>query len=124
MASVTTWPVPMNFPVRLAELRKQKGLSQQRLADLVDLHVNQVRRYEAGTAQPTLDALVSLARALHVSLDALVFEEGERGPSEEMRLQFEAITQLPDEDQRAVRAILDGMIVKHQAKRMVESLSS
>ena len=26
-------------------------------------------RYEAGTAQPTLDALVSLARGLHVSLD-------------------------------------------------------
>ena len=65
-----------------------------------------------------------LARALHVSLDALVFEEGERGPSEEMRLQFEAISQLPDEDQRAVRAMLDGMIVKHQAKKIVGSLSS
>jgi hypothetical protein len=28
------------------------------------------------------------------------------------------------EDQRAVRAMLDGIIVKHQAKRMVGSLSS
>jgi len=46
----------------------------------------------AGRAQPPLYALVSLARALHVSLDALVFEEGERGPSEEMRLQFEAVS--------------------------------
>lgn len=124
MGTVTTWPLPMNFPARLAQLRKQKGHSQQRLADLVGLHVNQVRRYEAGSAQPTLDALVSLARVLHVSLDALVFEEGERGPSEEMRLQFEAVCQLPDEDQRVVRAMLDGMIVKHQAKRMVRSLSS
>ncbi len=65
-----------------------------------------------------------LARALHVSLDALVFEEGERGPSEEMRLQFEAVSLLPDEDRRIVKALLDGMIVKHQAKRMVGSLSS
>ncbi len=88
------------------------------------LHVNQIKRYEAGSAQPTLDALVSLAHALHTILDDLVFEEGERGPSEQMRLQFEAISQLPDEDQRAVRAMLDGMIVKHQAKKMVGSLSS
>jgi transcriptional regulator with XRE-family HTH domain len=114
----------MNFPARLALLRKQQGHSQQRFADLVGLHVNQIKRYEAGTAQPTLDALVSLARALHVSLDALVFEEGERGPSQEMRLQFEAVSQLPDEDQKVVKAVLDGMIVKHQAKRMVGSLSS
>jgi transcriptional regulator with XRE-family HTH domain len=124
MGSVTEWPIPMNFPARLAQLRKQLGLSQQRLADLVGLHVNQMRRYEAGTAQPTLDALVSVARALHVSLDALVFEEGERGPSEEMRLQFEAVSQLPDEDRRIVKALLDGMIVKHQTKRIVENLNS
>jgi hypothetical protein len=63
-------------------------------------------------------------RALHVSLDALVFDEGERGPNQEMRLQFEAVSQLPDEDQKVVTAVLDGMIVKHQANRMVGSLSS
>jgi transcriptional regulator with XRE-family HTH domain len=114
----------MNFPAQLVELRKQQGLSQQRLADAVELHVNQVRRYEAGTAQPTLDALVKLAKALHVSLDALVFDEAERGPSDEFRLQFEAVSQLPEEDRRVVKALLDGMIVKHQAKRMVGSLSS
>jgi transcriptional regulator with XRE-family HTH domain len=93
-------------------------------ADAVDLHVNQVRRYEAGSAQPTLDALVKLAKALHVSLDELVFDEDERGPSDEFRLQFEAVSQLPEEDRRVVKALLDGMIVKHQAKRMVGSLSS
>jgi transcriptional regulator with XRE-family HTH domain len=114
----------MNFPAQLVELRKQQGFSQQRLADAVDLHVNQVRRYEAGTAQPTLDALVKLAKALHVTLDALVFDEAERGPSDEFRLQFEAVSQLPEEDRRIVKALLDGMIVKHQAKRIVGSLSS
>ena len=124
MGVIFHWPVPMNFPARLVQLRKAQGFSQQRLADAVGLHVNQVRRYEAGSAQPTLDALVNLARALHTSLDDLVFEEGERGPTEQMRLQFEAISQLPDEDQRAVRAMLDGMIVKHQAKKIVGSLSS
>ncbi|TWB47528.1 hypothetical protein [Nitrospirillum viridazoti] len=87
------------------------GEARQRRADAADLHLNQVHRDEAGTAQP-------------VSLDALVFDEAERGPSDEFRLQFEAVSQLPEEDRKVVKALLDGMIVKHQAKRMVGSLSS
>ncbi len=124
MRSVIQWLLPMNFPVQLVQLRKQHGLSQQRLADAVGLHVNQVRRYEAGTAQPTLDTLVSLAKALRVNLDTLVFDEDERGPSDELRLQFEAVSQLPDEEKRVIKALLDGMLIKYQTKRMVSGLSS
>jgi transcriptional regulator with XRE-family HTH domain len=114
----------MNFPTRLIQLRKQHGLSQLRLAEAVGLHVNQVRRYEAGTAQPTLDTLVNLAKSLSVSLDTLVFDEDERGPSDELRLQFEAVSQLPDEEKRIIKALLDGMLIKYQAKRMVSGLST
>nr|WP_322778625.1 helix-turn-helix transcriptional regulator [Frankia sp. Cas4] len=46
------------------------------------MHVTQLRRYEAGTNQPTLDVLRSPAIALSVSTDALVFEPGERGPDD------------------------------------------
>ena len=53
-----------------------------------------------------------------------MFEEGERGPSDEMRLQFEAVSQLPEDDRRVVRAMLDSMILKHQTRKIVESLSS
>lgn len=73
-----TWLIPMNFPTRLIQIRKGQGLTQQGLADAADLHINQIRRYEAGSSQPTLEGLVKLAKALHVSLDELVFEEGER----------------------------------------------
>lgn len=114
----------MNFPARLLHFRKQQGLSQQRLAEAVGLHVNQVRRYETGTAQPTLKALVNLAKVLHLSLDTLVFDEGERGPSAELRLQFEAVSQFPEEERKIVKALLDGLIIKHQTKRMVSTLSS
>ncbi|MBL0379307.1 MAG: helix-turn-helix transcriptional regulator [Desulfofustis sp. PB-SRB1] len=43
----------MEFPERLSAIRKEKGLTQQKLAKLVGLHVAQVRRYEGGTSQPT-----------------------------------------------------------------------
>jgi transcriptional regulator with XRE-family HTH domain len=115
--------LPMHFPSRLIFLRKAAGLTQQTLAEAAELHVNQVRRYEAGTAQPTLEALIRLAKALHVSLDALVFEEGERGPDEEFRLRFEALSQLDASERAVVKELLDGMLLKHQARRLTQSAS-
>ncbi|MBL0379977.1 MAG: helix-turn-helix transcriptional regulator [Desulfofustis sp. PB-SRB1] len=47
----------MEFPQRLSAIRKEKGLTQQKLAKLVGLHVAQVRRYEGGTSQPTLEVI-------------------------------------------------------------------
>jgi transcriptional regulator with XRE-family HTH domain len=112
----------MHFSTRLIQLRKAADLTQQTLAEAASLHVNQIRRYEAGTAQPTLDALIRLAKALHVSLDYLVFDNAERGPDDELKLQFEAVRQLPPEDRQAIKALLDGMIVKHRTKQLVGEL--
>ncbi|ODB85665.1 hypothetical protein A3194_12590 [Candidatus Thiodiazotropha endoloripes] len=66
----------------------------------------------AGPPQHTLKVMVSLAKTLHTIPDALVFEESERGPDEELRLQF-----------KVIRALLDGMIIKHRTKQMVNGLS-
>ena len=107
----------MEFVKRLIELRKQRGLTQQALADAIDLHVNQIKRYEAGTTQPTLDTLVRLAKELHTTLDDLVFGEDQRGPSDDLRLQFEALSQFDDEDRKVAKAVLESLILKHNAKR-------
>ncbi|MFL1505375.1 helix-turn-helix domain-containing protein [Pseudomonas sp. O64] len=119
MESETIWFLPMHFPTRLIQLRKAADLTQQTLADTASVHVNQIRRYEAGTAQPTLEALIRLAQALHVSLDDLVFAEGERGPSDDLRLRFEAVSHMPEAEKSVIKALLDGMILKYQASRIM-----
>lgn len=106
-----------DFPERLAALRKAKGLTQQALADLVGLHVMQIHRYEAGASQPTLDVIRRLAVALSVSADALVFGEGARGPDEELRLQFEALQSFSADEKKVAKAVLESLILKHQARR-------
>jgi transcriptional regulator with XRE-family HTH domain len=111
------------FRTRLIQLRKAQGLTQQALADAVGVHVNQIRRYEGGETQPQLDALIGLARALHVSLDELVFDDGDRGPSDDLALQFEAVSHMPDEERRIIKALLDGMIVKYQTRQILGNLS-
>ncbi|MCX2800791.1 hypothetical protein OQJ59_16510 [Microbulbifer thermotolerans] len=46
-----------------------------------------------------------------------MFDEEERGPDEQLRLQFEAISQLPPEEKEIVKELLDGMIIRYQSRR-------
>lgn len=109
--------LPMSFAVRLTQLRREKRLTQQAVADATGVHVNQVKRYEAGSAQPTLETLIGLAKCLHVSLDDLVFEDSMRGPDEDLRLQFEAVRDFTPEEKLVTRTVLDSLILKHTANR-------
>jgi transcriptional regulator with XRE-family HTH domain len=110
-------PGDMDFAARLTAARKRAGLTQQTLADRVGIHVSQIRRYEAGDSQPTLDVLRNLALTLSVSSDALVFDADERGPSDDLRLQFEATNQLDDEGKALVKALIEGVLLRHEARR-------
>lgn len=62
----------MEFQQRLYELRKQSGLSQEGLADLLGVSRQAVQKWEAGTSRPDLDNLAALARYFNVTLDYLV----------------------------------------------------
>jgi transcriptional regulator with XRE-family HTH domain len=107
----------VEFPQQLAALRKQRGLTQQQLAERIGIHVVQLRRYEAGSSQPTLDVIRKISTALQVSADMLLFGKDERGPDDELRLQFEAVSRFDPEEKHVVRSLLDGMILKHEARR-------
>jgi transcriptional regulator with XRE-family HTH domain len=106
-----------DFNVRLAILRKERGFTQQTLADRIGGHVQQVKRYEAGSSQPTLEVIRKLATALSVSSDQLLFGKDERGPGDDLRLQFEAISRFDEEEKRVVRSVLESMILKHEVRR-------
>jgi transcriptional regulator with XRE-family HTH domain len=108
---------PMSLSARLIQLRRERDWTQQDLADQVGLHVNQIKRYEAGSAQPSLEGLKKLARAFSVSTDWLLFEDAERGPDEDLRLQFEAMNQLSPEEKDVARAVLEGLLIKHAARK-------
>ena len=57
----------------LRKLRKQKKLSQEKLARLVDISYNTISKIEAGKAKnPTFETLSKLADVFSVSIDELV----------------------------------------------------
>lgn len=111
----------MGFADRLARIRKERKLGFNELAKMIDIHSTQLRRYEKGESQPTLDVLRKLAVALNVPGDMLLFDEDERQPPADFLMQFEALTQLNPEDKKAVRAMIDGMLIRHQAKKLMDA---
>ncbi|MBB4868247.1 transcriptional regulator with XRE-family HTH domain [Pseudomonas nitritireducens] len=107
----------MSFPQRLAALRKERGLTQQQMADTIGVHISQLRRYEGGTTQPTIEVFRRIVLALSVSADMLLFDEGERGPDDRLKLQFEAVSKLDDKEREAVETVIAGVLHMHDAKR-------
>lgn len=108
---------PMPFPEQLAALRRSKGLTQVALAHLCGISVPMLQRYEAGSSQPTLDVIKKLAVNLGVSADALIFEAHERGPDDDLRLQFEAAQRLDPEEKQVAKTLLESLMIRHEASR-------
>lgn len=56
---------------RLHDVRKEKKLTQSSVAERSDLTPNYIGKIERGEAQPTLEALLSIADALNVNPSVL-----------------------------------------------------
>ncbi|MDD3477423.1 MAG: helix-turn-helix transcriptional regulator [Candidatus Izemoplasmatales bacterium] len=66
----------MTLGEKLMEWRKNKGLSQEQLAEKLGLTRQSVSLWETDQTNPSLDNLVQLANLYHISLDQLVRGEG------------------------------------------------
>ena len=64
----------------IAELRKKQGLTQQQLADKLNLSNKTISKWESGSGSPDISNLPVLADALEISVDELL--KGEINRSE------------------------------------------
>ncbi len=56
---------------RLLELRKESGMTQQQVANIIQTTLRQYQRFEKGEQKPGFDNLVKLADCFQVSMDYL-----------------------------------------------------
>lgn len=73
----------MDFNNRLYQLRKQKGLSQEELANRLNVSRQTVSKWEVGDSTPDMEKLIAMSDLFDVSLDKLVMgkEDEETSPS-------------------------------------------
>ncbi len=62
----------MTFQERLLQLRRQKGFSQEALAERIGVSRQAVSKWESGLANPDINNLVLLSEIFEVSLDELI----------------------------------------------------
>lgn len=72
----------MTFSEKLVQLRKEKGLSQEDLAELCGVSRQAVSRWELGTSLPDMEKLLLLGNYFSVSMDYLLREEETRKTAE------------------------------------------
>ena len=51
------------------------------------------------------------------TINSLVFGVDERGPDKQLKLQFEAMSHLSNNEKKIVKELIDGMIIEYQTRR-------
>lgn len=62
----------MEFSKKLQELRKQKGITQQQLAEALFVSRTAISKWESGRGYPNIDSLKAMANYFDISVDALL----------------------------------------------------
>jgi transcriptional regulator with XRE-family HTH domain len=86
----------MEFNEKLQELRKQRGLTQEELAEQLYVSRAAISKWESGRGYPNLDSLKQIARYFHVTIDEL--------------LSGDEILNIAEEDQKQKSATMHDLI--------------
>jgi len=98
---------------RIADLRKDAGLTQLQLATELGISQQQVLSFEKGRRRIPVSLLPQLAQILAVSAEFLISGEApttKRGPTPKLQKQLEQLNQLPRSKQRFVSEMLDTVL--------------
>lgn len=67
--------IAKTFGKRLYELRTEKDLSQQALAEILKTNRQNISRWELGLVQPDMDTIAEIAKFFNVKIDLLFGKE-------------------------------------------------
>ncbi|MBO5439541.1 MAG: helix-turn-helix transcriptional regulator [Treponema sp.] len=62
---------------RIKELRNQNNISQQRLADLLNLTQQAIGKWEKGISEPNIEAIIKMSKIFNVTVSYLILGEEE-----------------------------------------------
>ncbi len=65
----------MSFAENLKQIRKERGLTQEELAEIMDVSRQAVSKWEMSEGYPEVEKLLLLSSKLNISLDSLMGEE-------------------------------------------------
>ncbi|MAN89142.1 MAG: transcriptional regulator [Algoriphagus sp.] len=105
----------------IKSIREEKGLTQQQIAELVNMHRSNYSRVEAGDRDLSLDAVNKIARYFGMTIDELVNFDGnipDEVTIEDKSLmeQVKLIAELESEEKNMVFKMIDTFLTKKKFK--------
>ena len=73
----------MDFGMKLQSLRKEKGLSQEALAEKLHVSRQAVSKWESGAGYPEMDKLILISDLFGVTIDYLIKDSHESVPDDQ-----------------------------------------
>lgn len=96
------------FAERMRDIRKLRGHTQESLAELLNVGKMTISRWERGEAEPEMDNIIRLAKALNVSTDYLLSLDDEPQKDKQQPLEKRVLEMLRMGDKMgAVREIVN-----------------
>lgn len=100
-----------NLGRAIAEARRAKGLTQEKLADVIGVEQESISRLERGVTLPSLSRLLSIAEVLDVPIDSLIRTNSGRAIDQAQDL-VAKLNGLSGEDRAWVRRWVEEMCSK------------
>ena len=101
---------------RFKESREKLGLTQQELAEKLNLTVNYISTIERGASFPRCEKLVLLLNGLETSADSIFCDVLEHSTDYKACELSEKLSSLPDEEQKRILNIMEIMIQQVKQK--------
>jgi len=104
---------------KLLKLRKEKKLSQEKLARLIGTSGPIIGRYERGEMVPSVEVAIKLAGVFDVTLDYLADDTGHvvEIKDKEMLKRLTEMAQLNEEDRIIILKVLDSLLRDAKVKK-------
>ncbi len=71
----------MSFAENLKQIRKNRGLSQEELAEIMEVSRQAISKWELGESYPEVEKLLILSKRLNISLDVLLSTDVTMSPA-------------------------------------------
>lgn len=95
--------------------RKNKRITQEELAEMLEVSPTHVKHIESGHRKPSIEILFELAKILNISLDEVVFPKN-KTPHDATRGKIEHLLDISDEASlRFILSVLEALREKEQA---------
>lgn len=94
----------------IRKIRLEKGIKQEKLAELTNLSANYIGMVERAEKTPSLPTFIRIINALDVSADMVLSSVLNNKYEIQGSLVFDRISKLPDKDQQLIYAVIDTML--------------